>query len=283
MNPRGFFCLSSVRDGLRNVAWPRLGVRRSGGGKARKQSLHSGALFPGRCQARCSSHAFRKGMNGPQLPFSASWGRTTPAPFDATPVGTLPHGRRLFLALWFETLYFLKPWIGYPCLHSVEIANTLVQRGNVFTPGPSPCNPYVILFSRYCVPILTRACETGNARAKATHASPLPLKWHGLRRAKAHHVIATGTRRGMSEEETKKRKRQRTPNNRTTTGYRISDELWAVLQPRLSVHANTHRFGGGRPSVPDRRCADAIFYVLRTGWACASPRPDRVMRAFDCA
>jgi putative transposase len=26
-----------------------------------------------------------------------------------------------------------------------------------------------------------------------------------------------------------------------------------------------HRFGGGRPRVPDRRCADAIFYVLRSG------------------
>jgi putative transposase len=41
--------------------------------------------------------------------------------------------------------------------------------------------------------------------------------------------------------------------------------LWVVLQPRLSVHVNTHRFGGGRPRVADRDCADAIFYVLRTG------------------
>jgi transposase len=69
----------------------------------------------------------------------------------------------------------------------------------------------------------------------------------------------------MSEKETQKRNRQRTPNNRTTTGYRISDELWAVLHPLLPVHINTHRFGGGRPHMPDRRCADAIFYVLRTG------------------
>jgi transposase len=38
------------------------------------------------------------------------------------------------------------------------------------------------------------------------------------------------------------------------------------MQPLLSVHVNTHRFGGGRPRRPDRRCADAIFfYVLRTG------------------
>ena len=31
------------------------------------------------------------------------------------------------------------------------------------------------------------------------------------------------------------------------------------------MHVNTHRFGGGRPRVSDRKCADAIFYVLRTG------------------
>lgn len=62
-----------------------------------------------------------------------------------------------------------------------------------------------------------------------------------------------------------KRKRTRTPNNKTTTAYRLSDELWAVLEPLLPVQVNIHRFGGGRPRVPDRLCADAIFYVLRTG------------------
>jgi len=65
------------------------------------------------------------------------------------------------------------------------------------------------------------------------------------------------------------RSRPRTPNNPTTTGFRISDALWAVLEPVLPVRVNSHRFGGGRPRVPDRQCADAIFYVLRTGgqWA----------------
>ena len=62
-----------------------------------------------------------------------------------------------------------------------------------------------------------------------------------------------------------KRTRTHSPNNKTTTGYRISDTLWSVLQPLLPVHFNTHRFGGGRPRIPDRLCADAIFYVLRTG------------------
>jgi putative transposase len=61
------------------------------------------------------------------------------------------------------------------------------------------------------------------------------------------------------------RARPRTPNNPTTTRFRISDDFWAVFEPLLPERVNTHRFGGGRPRVPDRRCADAIFYVLRTG------------------
>jgi transposase len=69
----------------------------------------------------------------------------------------------------------------------------------------------------------------------------------------------------MNESHTTKRARARTPNNKTTTGFRISDPLWDVLQPVLPVHVNTHRFGGGRPRTSDRACADAIFYVLRTG------------------
>jgi transposase len=65
----------------------------------------------------------------------------------------------------------------------------------------------------------------------------------------------------MSDE----KERKRTPNNKTTTGFQVSDELWAIMQPILPEHINTHRFGGGRPRVPDRKCADGIFYVLRTG------------------
>lgn len=62
-----------------------------------------------------------------------------------------------------------------------------------------------------------------------------------------------------------KRTRPRTPNNPTTTNFHVRDGLWEVLQALLPVHKNTHRFGGGRPRVPDRNCADGIFYVLRTG------------------
>jgi putative transposase len=63
----------------------------------------------------------------------------------------------------------------------------------------------------------------------------------------------------------KKRRRPRAAVNKVTASYRIADPLWAVLQPVLPVPVNRHRFGGGRPRAADRRCADAIFYVLRTG------------------
>src|SRR5262245_40577532 len=65
------------------------------------------------------------------------------------------------------------------------------------------------------------------------------------------------------------KRRKRSPVNKVTTGFRVSDTLWALLQRLLPTHRNTHRFGGGKPRTPDRRCADAIFYVLRTGcqWA----------------
>ena len=63
----------------------------------------------------------------------------------------------------------------------------------------------------------------------------------------------------------KKRRRPRAAVNTVTASYRIAEELWAVLQPLLPVHVNGPRFGGGRPRVPDRQCADAIFYVLRRG------------------
>jgi transposase len=62
-----------------------------------------------------------------------------------------------------------------------------------------------------------------------------------------------------------KRTRCTTPTNPTTGSFEVSDELWAVLVPLLPPYVNTHRLGGGRPRVPDRQCANGIFFVLRTG------------------
>lgn len=52
---------------------------------------------------------------------------------------------------------------------------------------------------------------------------------------------------------------------KTSMRWRCSDELWAFVKPRLPVHKNTHRFGGGRPRVDDRAAFDALLFVLRTG------------------
>jgi transposase len=51
----------------------------------------------------------------------------------------------------------------------------------------------------------------------------------------------------------------------TANKYRVSDELWEKIVPLLPKHVNTHKFGGGRPRADDRKCMDAIFFVLRTG------------------
>ena len=62
-----------------------------------------------------------------------------------------------------------------------------------------------------------------------------------------------------------------TKTNPTTGAFQISDELWEVLAPLIPQHVNTHRFGGGRPRVPDRTCAidgktvRRSHYVLGTG------------------
>ena len=55
------------------------------------------------------------------------------------------------------------------------------------------------------------------------------------------------------------------PTNPTTGAFQVSDALWEVLSSVLPRRVNTHPLGGGRPRVPDRTCANGIFYVLRTG------------------
>jgi putative transposase len=43
----------------------------------------------------------------------------------------------------------------------------------------------------------------------------------------------------------------------------ITAAMWERIAPLIAVHVNTHRFGGGRPRVPE--VVDGIFFVLRTG------------------
>lgn len=54
--------------------------------------------------------------------------------------------------------------------------------------------------------------------------------------------------------------------HRTMAGvFRIPDEMWERIEPLIPPPAKVHRFGGGRPRVPDRQIMDGIFFVLRTG------------------
>ena len=58
---------------------------------------------------------------------------------------------------------------------------------------------------------------------------------------------------------------ERIQGRKTANRYKISDELWEKIEPLLPKHPNTHRFGGGRPRVADRKAMNGIFFVLRTG------------------
>jgi len=47
-------------------------------------------------------------------------------------------------------------------------------------------------------------------------------------------------------------------------GWRISDELWAQMEPLLPPR-KPHPLGCHNPRVPDRNAMNAILFVLRTG------------------
>lgn len=47
--------------------------------------------------------------------------------------------------------------------------------------------------------------------------------------------------------------------------FLIPDALWKEIEPLIPPPQKKHKFGGGRPRVPDRKVMDAIFFVLRTG------------------
>jgi transposase len=48
-------------------------------------------------------------------------------------------------------------------------------------------------------------------------------------------------------------------------GWRIPDDLWDHIQPRLPAHHKPHPLGCHRKRVDNRDAMDAIFFVLRTG------------------
>ncbi len=69
--------------------------------------------------------------------------------------------------------------------------------------------------------------------------------------------------------ETKKRqgkkRGRRARKKRKSNRYRVTDGLWAKLEPLIPRRVNPHPRGGGRKPRPDREVMDGIFFVLRTG------------------
>ena len=53
--------------------------------------------------------------------------------------------------------------------------------------------------------------------------------------------------------------------NKAASKFRVSDALWERLEPLLPPRPSRDPRKGGRPPRSDRECADAIFFVLRTG------------------
>ena len=106
----------------------------------------------------------------------------------------------------------------------------------------------------HCMPLLSHDCDPDVAFLLVP-----------LRRLRLGALHDMGTRRACAD-----------PASLSRTRSGVYNRL-------LPVRVNTHRFGGGRPRVPDRDCADAILFVLRTGCECASTGPDRVVRAFNGA
>jgi len=47
--------------------------------------------------------------------------------------------------------------------------------------------------------------------------------------------------------------------------WRVSDALWAFVEPLLPVHVNKDALGRGRPRAKDRDALNGILFVLRTG------------------
>ena len=83
----------------------------------------------------------------------------------------------------------------------------------------------------------------------------------------ASHTAEYPTPRGYVAEESISDMSHRTPRRPQSSlrRYLIPDPVWDRIEPLLPKRVNHHRFGGGRPPVPDRKAMNGIFFVLKTG------------------
>jgi hypothetical protein len=71
-----------------------------------------------------------------------------------------------------------------------------------------------------------------------------------------------------------KKRCKRAPVNKVTTSFRVSDELWAVLQRLIPKHRNPHQFGGGKPRTSSHFVS--TLHLCRPGTESAHYVPERL-------
>jgi hypothetical protein len=171
LKPHGFFCLSSVRDGLSDGAWLRLGAHRSGGGKAEGASPSRRILcwaVPGPLFFPCLSER----DEWPTTPVSGVLGKSNTRIFRCCSPGNVPAGAEAFpdalvraaprafsrglATRTFGTAHSVAQWFN-----TVVCLPTALRHGTHTRFSCSRC-----YFS-----LLTRVGETGSARAQARFLS----------------------------------------------------------------------------------------------------------------
>jgi hypothetical protein len=171
LKPHGFFCLSSVRDGLSDGACLRLGAHRSGGGKAEGASpsrrilswaMPSPLFFP------CLSER----DEWPTTPVSGVLGKSNTRIFRCCSPGNVPAGAEAFP----DALVRAAPRAfsrglatrAFGTAHSVaQWFNTVVCLPTALRHGTHTR----FSCSRCYFSLLTRVGETGSARAQARFLS----------------------------------------------------------------------------------------------------------------
>ncbi|HWZ20053.1 MAG TPA: hypothetical protein VNW73_14735 [Ktedonobacteraceae bacterium] len=141
--PHGFFCLSSVGDGLSSGAWLRLGAYRSGGGKAERAHPSLRVLswaVPCPLVLSCLSERDR----WPTTPVSGVLERINTRIFRCCSPGNVPQRWRLFLGAIFGAA--ARTLCRGVATRAFAAANSSYsgEHGRVFTHRPSRWNPYTI-------------------------------------------------------------------------------------------------------------------------------------------
>ena len=195
MNPHGFFCLSSVGDGLSSGAWLRLGAYRSGGGKAERAHPSMRVLsWAVPCPLVLSCQTVRD--RWPTTPVSGVLEQINTRIFRCCSPGNVPQRRRLFLGAIFGATALPKAveWLPVPSQQQIAriVANTVAFLPTVLHGGTRTR----FSCSRYYLSLLFVQAKNGHRGAKAAmRLTPWVLHRRGQASwLKPHPVTAFSSR-----------------------------------------------------------------------------------------